>query len=143
MADEPKTAAHSSPTPIPQPVPLALPHTAAVATAPEPNVEVEFLRDYEVKDGTGTKYEKGSVWELPASSANHFISRGAAKATEDDKARAKQVNRRMVKAAPEPADDEAETREAASKAATVKAGGPPAKPDAFKAGDITKTGDKK
>jgi hypothetical protein len=41
-------------------------------------LKIKFVREYTVKDGTGTRYEKGQVVELSAASANHFISRRAA-----------------------------------------------------------------
>lgn len=40
--------------------------------------KIEFTRDYEVKDGTGTKYRKGQVVEMSDDSALHFKNRQAA-----------------------------------------------------------------
>lgn len=42
-------------------------------------IYVEFLHDYTVKDGTGTTYLKGKVYEMNRASADHFINRRRAK----------------------------------------------------------------
>lgn len=41
-------------------------------------VSIEFLADYEVKDGSGTKYRKGQVVSLSEASAAHFKNRRVA-----------------------------------------------------------------
>jgi hypothetical protein len=42
-------------------------------------IYVEFLQTYTVKDGTGTTYLQGKVYEMTRASADHFISRRRAK----------------------------------------------------------------
>jgi hypothetical protein len=41
-------------------------------------MKIKFLRDYEVKDGSGTTYKEGDTLECNDASANHFVSRKAA-----------------------------------------------------------------
>ena len=41
-------------------------------------MKIKFLKDYEVKDGTGTVHKKGSVIDVNQASADHFINRSAA-----------------------------------------------------------------
>lgn len=41
-------------------------------------MKIRFLRDYLVKDDTGTTYKKGQVCDMVETSARHFLNRGAA-----------------------------------------------------------------
>ena len=41
-------------------------------------MKIKFIRDYEVKDGSGTVYKKDSVIDVNQASADHFINRSAA-----------------------------------------------------------------
>ena len=44
----------------------------------EISMKIKFLRDYEVKDGSGTVHKKDSVIDVNQASADHFIRRSAA-----------------------------------------------------------------
>ncbi len=48
-------------------------------------IEITFVREYEVKDGSGARYKKGQIARVSEPSANHFINRGAAVLTADIK----------------------------------------------------------
>ncbi len=41
-------------------------------------MKIRFLRDYLVKDDTGTAYKKGQVCDMVETSARHFLNRGLA-----------------------------------------------------------------
>lgn len=41
-------------------------------------MKIRFLQTRLVKDGTGTTYAKGEVYDLPQASAEHWLNRGVA-----------------------------------------------------------------
>lgn len=41
-------------------------------------MKIRFLRDYEVKDGSGDSYKSGDTLECNQASADHFINRKVA-----------------------------------------------------------------
>jgi hypothetical protein len=43
-----------------------------------PEVRIRFVREYEVKDGLGTRYKTGQILDVNEASALHFINRGVA-----------------------------------------------------------------
>lgn len=43
---------------------------------------IEFIKPYEVKDGSGCKYAIGDVLECSAASSAHFVNRGVANYTD-------------------------------------------------------------
>lgn len=49
---------------------------------------IAFTRNYEVKDGSGTRYTKGQTLDCSEASANHFINRRAAVLASEVKAKA-------------------------------------------------------
>lgn len=52
-------------------------------------MKITFIKDYEVKDGTGTKYKAGQTIDVSEASANHFITRGAAVLEKKDEMKGK------------------------------------------------------
>ncbi|RWQ16098.1 hypothetical protein [Mesorhizobium sp.] len=105
--------------------------------------KVRFLEDRIVKDGTGTKFEAGKVYEMSQGSCDHWIARGvavsvssraAASETQTVSATGEVIGPRAAEiAAKQNADDEAETaanKKAAEDAAAKAKADEEAKDDA-------------
>lgn len=75
-------------------------------------MKVRFVRDYKVRDAEGREYKKGRVYDLPESSAQHFLNRNAIEI----------VGAEMVDAGPERTDVEASETTAQPKARARRLG---------------------